>query len=206
MPLLVLFAAALASTALLAQPSPLPSAPGSLKFAVIGDSGTGEQPQFDVAQQMATARATFPFDLVIMLGDNMYGSQQPADFVQKFERPYAPLLAAGVRFQASLGNHDRPTNVYYSLHNMNGQRYYTYARNNARFLVLDSTRMDPAQLEWIDASLRNTREDWKICYLHHPLYSNATRHGSSIDLRELLEPIFIKYRGECRLFWPRPYL
>ena len=33
---------------------------------------------------------TFPFDLVIMLGDNMYGGQQPADFVRKFEQPYAP--------------------------------------------------------------------------------------------------------------------
>ena len=58
---------------------------------------------------------TFPFDLVIMLGDNMYGGQRPADFVKKFEQPYEPLLAAGVKFQASLGNHDRPEqNLLYS--------------------------------------------------------------------------------------------
>jgi 3',5'-cyclic AMP phosphodiesterase CpdA len=52
--------------------------------------------------------------------------------------------------------------------------------------------MDPKQLAWIDTALQEAREDWKICYFHHPLYSNANRHGSSVDLRVLLEPIFIK--------------
>jgi len=185
--------AAITSAALFAQPSPLPNRPDSLKFAAIGDNGTGDQPQYDVAKQMAAFHDRFSFDLVIMLGDNMYGGQSPADFVKKFEQPYATLLRAGVRFRASLGNHDRPENVSYGPYNMNGQRYYSYVRNNARFLALDSTQMDRAQLEWIEASLGNAREDWKICYFHHPLYSNANRHGSSVDLRILLEPIFIRH-------------
>jgi 3',5'-cyclic AMP phosphodiesterase CpdA len=142
---------------------------------------------------MVNAHGTFPFDLVIMLGDNMYGGQRPADFVRKFEQPYAPLLSAGVRFQASIGNHDRPEQVSYKLFNMDGQRYYTYARGDVRFFALDSTRMDAKQLAWLDASLRDAREGWKICYFHHPLYSNASRHGSSVDLRVLLEPIFLKH-------------
>ncbi|MGB9122760.1 MAG: metallophosphoesterase [Candidatus Angelobacter sp.] len=48
------------------------------------------------------------FDFVIMLGDNIYGSHSPRDFVKKFEQPYKPLLDAGVKFYASLGNHDDP--------------------------------------------------------------------------------------------------
>ena len=184
--------AAIASAGLFAQPSPLPNRPGSLKFAAIGDNGTGEQPQYDVARQMTAFHERFNFDLVIMLGDNMYGGQSPADFVKKFELPYAPLLKAGVKFQASLGNHDRPENASYAPYNMKGQRYYSYARNNVRFLALDSNRMDPAQVAWIETSLRDAREDWKICYFHHPLYSNANRHGSSVDLRILLEPIFVR--------------
>jgi hypothetical protein len=166
---------------------------GSVKFAAIGDNGTGDRPQYEVADQMVNAHATFPFDLVIMLGDNMYGGQSPADFVKKFEQPYGPLLAAGVKFQASLGNHDRSENVSYKLFNMNGERYYSYARRNVRFFALDSTRMDATQLMWLETSLQQTREDWKICYFHHPLYSNAGRHGSSVDLRVLLEPLFIKH-------------
>jgi 3',5'-cyclic AMP phosphodiesterase CpdA len=186
---------AVMATAVLAgqAQTPLPNRPGSLKFAAIGDNGTGDRPQYEVAEQMTRSHATFPFDLVIMLGDNMYGGQRPADFVRKFEQPYAALLSAGVRFQASLGNHDRPENVSYRHFNMNGERYYSYVRNNVRFFALDTTNMDEKQLAWIDASLQRATEEWKICYFHHPLYSNARRHGSSVDIRVLLEPLFVKH-------------
>jgi 3',5'-cyclic AMP phosphodiesterase CpdA len=186
--------AALTCAAVSGQPSrSFPNRPDSLKFAAIGDNGTGDRPQYEVAQQMENAHATFAFDLVIMLGDNMYGGQTPADFVSKFERPYASLLNAGVKFQASLGNHDRPENVSYKHYNMNGDRYYTYVRKNVRFFALDSTLMDAKQLEWLETSLQQAQENWKICYFHHPLYSNASRHGSSVDLRVTLEPIFVKH-------------
>lgn len=189
----VLFSLIVAVAALSAQEIPLPNRAGSLKFAAIGDNGTGDREQYEVGQQMVAAHRRFPFDLVIMLGDNMYGGEDPDDFVEKFERPYAPLLKAGVMFRASLGNHDEPESANYKLFNMNGNRYYTYVRNNVRFLALDSTLMDQTQVRWIAATLRDAREEWKICYFHHPLYSNAGRHGSSVDLRVLLEPIFVEY-------------
>jgi predicted MPP superfamily phosphohydrolase len=171
----------------------LPVRPDSLKFAVIGDSGTGDPPQFDVGARMTEARSSFPFELVIMLGDNIDGRQLPQDLVARFERPYASLLAAGVLFYASLGNHDSPNNRFYPKFNMGGERYYTYARRNVRFFVLDSNQMDPRQLAWIDNALRQSTDAWKICYFHHPLYSNGGRHGSSVDLRVVLEPLFVKY-------------
>src|SRR5262245_16994346 len=171
----------------------LPNRPDSVKFAAIGDNGTGDRPQYEIAQQMTRVHARFPFNLVIMLGDNMYGGQNPSDFVKKFEQPYAALLAANVKFQASLGNHDRPENVSYGPYNMNGQRYYTFVRGNVRFFALDSTLMDPKQREWLEKALQDSRETWEVCYFHHPLYSNAIRHGSSVELRLVLEPIFLKY-------------
>jgi hypothetical protein len=191
--LLVLLVALYAAAGPQAQAPPLPNRPNSLKFAAIGDNGTGDTPQYEVGAQMAKLHASFPFDLVIMLGDNMYGGQSPSDYVKKFERPYAPLLAAGVKFQASIGNHDQPAQVSYNLYNMNGQRYYSYARNNVRFFALDSNRMDPKQVEWLEAGLKSATEDWKICYFHHPLYSNAERHGAAVDLRVKIEPLFVKY-------------
>jgi 3',5'-cyclic AMP phosphodiesterase CpdA len=185
----VLIAAALLSIA--GQDATLPGIPGSVKFAVIGDNGTGETPQYDVGRQMATARVRFPFDFVIMLGDNMYGRQSAQDFVDKFERPYAPLLQAGVPFYAALGNHDNPKNRAYKGFNMNGERYYTFARGAVRFVVFDTNVMDPAQLAWIETTLRQAQEPWKICYFHHPLYSDAGRHGSNVELRVALEPILV---------------
>jgi predicted MPP superfamily phosphohydrolase len=195
-----MFALVVASVLLLGNPDPpsaqelaLPNARDSVKFAAIGDSGTGDRPQYDVAAQMVTWHGRFSYDMVIMLGDNMYGSQQPRDFVQKFEQPYKPLLDAGVKFYASLGNHDNQTNVLYKPFNMDGQRYYTYSRKNVRFFVLDSDYMDKKQLEWIEQQLKESKSDWKICYFHHPLYSDGGRHGSEVDLRVVLEPLFVKY-------------
>jgi 3',5'-cyclic AMP phosphodiesterase CpdA len=175
-----------------AQEVPAPAA-DALRFAVIGDNGTGDRFEYEVAQQMVASHQRFPFELVLMLGDNIYGGQSPRDFVQKFEAPYRPLLEAGVRFYASLGNHDSQSNRLYQPFNMDGERYYTFARKNVRFFVLDSDYLDAKQLAWIDGALRSSSDEWKICYFHHPLYSDGGRHGSQVDLRVLLEPIFIKY-------------
>ena len=171
----------------------MPARPDSLKFAVIGDTGTGGRPEFDVGQQMAAARAKFPFELVLMLGDNMYGRQAPQDFVEKFERPYAPLLQAGVLFYATLGNHDNQSNRFYKGFNMGGERYFSYVKKNVRFFVLDSNSLDPPQRSWLDEALGRSQEDWKICYFHHPLYSDAGRHGSDVSLRVALEPMLVKH-------------
>lgn len=171
----------------------LPNKPDSVKFLAMGDNGTGERLQYETAQTMAAALARFPFDFAIMLGDNMYGSQRPADFVTKFERPYKPLLDAGVTFYASLGNHDEQNNRFYTPWNMNGERYYTYTKKNVRFFALDSNNMDPKQVNWLRKELQTATEAWKVAYFHHPLYSSAERHGSEIDLRRVLEPLFVRY-------------
>jgi hypothetical protein len=170
----------------------LPNRPDSLKFAVIGDFGTGLRPEYLVARQMEASHATFPFDLVMTVGDNIYGARPP-EVVKRFELPFAALLADGVKFHAALGNHDAPENVSYKPFNMSGQRYYTFAHNNVRVLVLDSTQMDAEQRAWTERTLSDAREDWKICFLHHPLYSSAVRHGPALALRAVLEPIFVKY-------------
>jgi len=176
-----------------AQVASLPAQTGSVKFAVIGDNGTGDAPEYEVGTRMAEARAKFPFELVIMLGDNMYGRQDAGDFIGKFQKPYASLLSAGVVFYASLGNHDRPDNRSYPAFNMKGERYYTYAKKNVRFFVLDSNQMDPRQLAWLDDALKQSAEDWRICYFHHPIYSDGGRHGSDVALRVALEPLLVKH-------------
>src|SRR5689334_625093 len=73
----------------------LPLKNGSVRFAVIGDSGRGDQTQNEVAQQMVAWREKFPFDFVVMLGDNIYPPNGPDDFVTKFEAPYRALLDKG---------------------------------------------------------------------------------------------------------------
>src|SRR4030095_15117805 len=174
----------------------LPARPDSLKFAVLGDNGTGETPEYDVGQRMAAARTTFPFDMVLMLGDNMYGRQDPQDFVTKFERPYAALLQAGVLFYATLGNHDNQNNRFYKAFNMGGERYFTFVKKNVRFFVLDTNQLDPQQRAWLDTALQRSDQPWRICYFHHPIYSDGGRHGSGVLLRVVLQTLLVTYGGD----------
>ena len=108
-----------------AQELTLPLKPNSVRFAVIGDMGTGEKPQYELAGKLVEYRQKFPFEFVITLGDNIYDGDAPRDYESKFERPYKPLLDAGVKFYAALGNHDKPNERFYKPFNMNGQQYYT---------------------------------------------------------------------------------
>jgi len=172
----------------------LPLESKSIRFAVIGDSGTGDRDQYQVAQEMETYRQKVGFDFVLMLGDNIYGSHHPKDFTRKFELPYKPLLDAGVKFYAVLGNHDDPNNErLYKPFNMGGERYYAFKNGDVAFFALDSTYMDPNQLSWVDQNLQNTKSKWKICYFHHPLFNAGRSHGPDLDLRTQLTPLFKRY-------------
>jgi 3',5'-cyclic AMP phosphodiesterase CpdA len=176
-------------------PLTLPNKEDALKFGIMGDFGNGKREQYQLGEQMARVHSLFPFELMITVGDNIYGGSKPADFVKKFETPYKALLSAGVKFYASLGNHDSRQQSAYALFNMDGRTYYTFKapKQDVRFFALESSYLDPAQLQWLERELQNSREDWKIPYFHHPLYSSGDRHGSDLPKRRVLEPLFLKY-------------
>jgi predicted phosphodiesterase len=180
----------------------LPVTAGSVRFAVIGDSGRGDQAQHQVAQQMHVWRQKFPYDFVLMLGDNIYPPHAADDYATKFEEPYRALLDAGVKFYAAIGNHDPPAELDYPAFNMEGRRYYSFRRNErnlqglqgagVRFFVLDSRSFDPEQLAWLNEELSQSRTDWKISYFHHPLYTSGRYSAAARLLRLAVEPILIR--------------
>jgi predicted phosphodiesterase len=176
-----------------AQNVTLPLAKDSTRFAVLGDTGTGDQPQYAIGRRLEQYRQHANFTFAIMVGDNIYGSERPQDFQKKFEIPYKPMLDAGVTFYAALGNHDDPNQRFYKPFNMNGERFYTFTKGKIDFFVLDSNYMDRKQLDWFERAIKASKSDWKMAYFHHPLYSSGEAHGSEADLRALLEPLFIKY-------------
>ena len=170
----------------------LPSLHDSVKFAVIGDSGSGSTHQYETARQIAAAHQQFPFSFVLMLGDNIYGGQTPRDLAKKFEQPYAALLQADIPFYASLGNHDDArVQIDYKLFNMKGKRFYTFSKGPTQFFALDSTYVGTEQVKWFEDELLKSDAQWKIAYMHHPIYSSGRAHGSDLPLRAALEPLII---------------
>lgn len=171
----------------------LPVKEGSVKFAVIGDTGTGTSKQHEVGEMMVQYRRAFPFEFVLMLGDNMYGGESAKDYETKFSDVYKTLLADNVKFYAALGNHDMALQTNYEQFNMNGKEYYRLKKGNVAFYALNSNYMDKKQVEWLEGELAKDTSDWKVAFMHHPPYSSGGKHGSDKQLREIVEPIFVKY-------------
>jgi hypothetical protein len=146
----------------------LPNESHSLKFTVLGDFGTAEKPEYELAAQMAKFCAGFKLDLVVTVGDNLYGAERPQDF---------------------------------KAFNMDGKLYYSFKapKESVRFFMLDSTYPVPEQVDWLEKELKGSNDDWKIVVFHHPLYSSGGRHGSDLELRATLEPLFIKYNVSVAL-------
>ncbi len=187
----------------------LPKKSGSLRFAVMGDVGRGDTAQYDTAAEMARWRAKFEFSFVLMLGDNMYGPGTPEDYAARFERPYKPLLDAGVQFYAANGNHDPVSILTYGPYNMNGNRYYWFtktegplgpiAQRTVRFFAVDTVNLDAAQMTWLRRYLGESDSDWEICFSHHPLYTSGRYRFAATRLRQKLEPVLVRYGADVSL-------
>lgn len=171
----------------------LPVKDGSVRFGVIGDTGSGTSKQREVGTMMIQYHEMFPFEFVLLMGDNMYGGEDPQDFMKKFAEPYKALLDNKVKFYATLGNHDEALQVNYENFNMNGKEYYRFKKGNVAFYSLNSNYMDKKQVQWLESELSKDTSEWKVCFFHHPPYSSAKKHGSNDQLREVVEPIFLKH-------------
>jgi predicted phosphodiesterase len=171
----------------------LPLADGSLRLAVFGDAGRGSKEQYDMGRVIEEYRKATGFDLVLLTGDNIYGKDGPEDMKNKFELPYKAMLDAGVKFYASLGNHDTSNQRFYAPFHMNGEEYYRIERNGVSFYALNSNYLDKKQLDWLVSELGKDRNAWRVAFFHHPPYSSGGRHGSDDDVREILHPLFVKH-------------
>jgi len=195
------------------EPQAWSSSPDRLRFAAVGDNGSGGRQAMAVAERMAETYAQQPFGLVALLGDICYYGNFEDRYEDVFRRPMAPLLDAGVGFELAIGNHDAALR-----HSDDGieeieaelrllgtpSTYYTTTHGPADFFYLDSSVPgvfgpgSSTQWEWLDDTLASSTSQWKIVALHHPLYSSG-RHGSTVGARERLEPILARHRVDLVL-------
>ena len=177
-----------------------PSEPESpFRFAVFADGGTGGAAQRQVAAQIAASSAA----LVLIAGDVVYSYGTAAEITAHYFKPYAGLIDRSV-FYPVLGNHDVRTQngkplldaVYLPTNDSDGtERFFSFDYANAHFVGLDSCSdlsSGSLQRAWLDSDLSTSAAAWKFVYLHRPPFSSSY-HGSSMDLRASLEPIFDKH-------------
>jgi tartrate-resistant acid phosphatase type 5 len=171
-----------------------PQEPGSVRFAAIGDFGSNDANEQDVALLIKS----WDPDFIITLGDNNYPDGEAATidaaigkYFHEYIYPYRGSYGAGSttnRFWPTIGNRDwdnqngaklQPYLDYFTL--PNNERYYDIVRGPVHLFAIDSDADEPdgitstsVQAQWLRNKLAASTAPWKIVYLHHPPYSSRT--------------------------------
>lgn len=183
-------------------------------FVTIGDQGCGCPAQKKLSERMLDWHEKYPFSVVITTGDNIYGKGFGVRggsrllFQERFDSYYKPLLDRGVKFYATLGNHDNETNNgkdeirdKQRFNILGDDGYYSFSpsvevdgKPLVTFFALNSTRLlefgeDPSQISWLSKTLAESEALWKIAYFHHPLHAPEGAHKAEKELKEGIENI-----------------
>jgi hypothetical protein len=121
-------------------------ATGPLRFAVLGDSGTGGKEQFAVAAALEKSDAAF----LLHTGDIVYQRGAMADYGPRYFKPYRRILSR-IPLYPAVGNHDyanqtigaglgrrRFEEVYRRIHRK--PAYYSFDAGPVHFVSLDTNQ------------------------------------------------------------------
>ena len=174
------------------RPFPADDLP-ALRVAVAGDVGDSGHRLDATGAAMAELASDVPFDVLLLLGDNVYPSGDPAELPVTVFEPFADVLDDGTDLLAILGNHDvSHGDAQLAALGMPG-RWWSVQRGDVQIIGLDSNRWDdPSQLSWLDQTLAASTATWKIVAVHHPPYS-AGYQGSNRDVRDAYAPLFERH-------------
>lgn len=176
------------------QPFP-PGAEPDTRLAVVGDVGYGNDRERKTAAAIVSAGSADPYDVLVLLGDNVYPSGDPARLPQTVFGPFQPVLESDAQLFAILGNHDVAKGEgdrQAAALGLPG-RWHSTQVGDVTLVGLDSTDVgNPEQRAWLEATLAGAATPWKFVALHHPPYS-AGYQGSSVEAREAFSPLFERF-------------
>jgi hypothetical protein len=183
---------------------------------VVGDSGTGREPQHNVHTAMIdwVKEEKRPIDLYLHLGDMAYSRGRDVEFQTRFFEMYEPTLRNVVCWP-TMGNHEGGTSKgtngvgpYYDAYvcptrgeaggvPTGTEAFYSFEYGNIHFICLDSHDLDrkPTGLmaRWLKLDMERAKADWLIAYFHHPPYTKGThdsdREKQLIEMRQHIMPI-----------------
>lgn len=189
---------------------------GPVRFWVLGDSGTGREPQSAVYQAMLRTleRERHPLDFWIHVGDMAYGVGRDTEFQSRFFESYEGTLRNRVCWP-TMGNHEGRTSngrtgigPYYDAYMVpirgesggvasGTEAYYSFDYANIHFICLDSHDLDRRPTEpmarWLKADLDKARADWLVAFWHHPPYTKGSHDSDKekdlIEMRQHIMPI-----------------
>ena len=186
-----------------------PPLPDSLRFAALGDHGTGGSAQREVARQLGLVHERQGLELVVLLGDNFYPSGVPdvhaPEWQSHFEGVYDPA-SLPIPFYAVAGNHDHKQRIeaqvaytFLSARWRMPARNYRFERRIAGrtigFFAIDTVALEQPfagyedGLAWLEAALSASTADLRIVFGHAPIWASPGRYGDNAELETRLAPV-----------------
>ena len=169
---------------------------GAFTFVAYGDTRSDPVAHATMTMLIAGKEPAF----VVHTGDLVADGSKPELWKTEFFDAVGPLMARTCLYTVP-GNHEEESPLYYQyagpryLGDNTGLAWYSFDCVDAHFVMLDSC-IDIApgspQYEWLVRDLSTTTKRWRFAVFHHPLYSSGA-HGSSVELRETLEPVLRRY-------------
>ncbi len=190
----------------------LPPVTGTVRLLAVGDTGTSDGRQGEVARGMARAvRRVGGIHAGLLLGDNFYrsgvSSLDDSKWRTAFDVRFGSPELLRVPFFAALGNHDymgRPDVQIRASGRLGGRwrmpdHYYRQDFGPAgdpivSVLVIDTNptfSMRGAQLAWLESTLTELRRAgrWTLVCAHHPIHSYSKNPVEPYLVTHLL-PVF----------------
>jgi predicted MPP superfamily phosphohydrolase len=155
----------------------------TVRIAVAGDTGTGDEEQRATVRRIVEDGRGDPHDALLLLGDLIYDDGDADLTDERITDAFAPVTDAGAELIPVLGNHDYESGEEDEIFEELGRpdRWYVDRVGPVRVVVMDSNEVaDEAQT------------DWPIVAMHHPAYS-AGEHGSDLEVREAWSPLFARF-------------
>lgn len=173
--------------------TPLAADP-DLRIAAVGDVGEGEEIDWSTSWAISRSGDDVRYDVLLVLGDNVYPSGDPARLEYTIFRPFDRVLDDGADLYAIVGNHDAShADEQMDVLGMPGTWWAAHLPGDVLLVGLDSNRVaDPNQRTFLEDTLRDATERWRIVAVHEPPYS-AGYQGSNLTVREAFSPLFARY-------------
>lgn len=169
-----------------------------VRFIAWGDSGTGEEDQLLLRDQLVTV----PFDFILHVGDIAYEEGKLQELEDTFFGVYSGLLRHFPVFPVA-GNHEyatlaaAPFREVFNLPDNGGttgkEQWYSFDWGNVHFVGLDTERINQDQVAWLKADLAKSQQPWTVAFLHKPPFSSGA-HGSTDESRSAFGPIFEQHK------------
>lgn len=171
-----------------------PDVAATTRLAAAGDVGTASEPEYATAAAMDRVEALEEYDALLLLGDNAYPGGDPALLGETVFDPFHDVLDGPTRLLPVLGNHDNGPGRDAQVSEIGmPARWYSTVVDDALIVSLDSNDPDnPAQLRWLEETLRASDETWRIVEMHHPPFSGGW-HGSDLQVRDAFVSLFERY-------------